>query len=299
MRFINDFDWKKTMQYGWRRILRALVRPFAALRLKFRRLSNPNTLVNTVVTDVQAEVKKAVSKKPESLEEYLPVGRYYAAKKLLLAILIAVILLPILYFKFVHPVVTARFLWKTIPVNTAEQYGYTGKVKLTDPETGVILYRGPLADGRITGTGTLYDYAGNILYKGQFENEMYEGRGTLFYGNGNVKYTGEFSQNQYQGKGSLYFEDETLEYEGGFAAGKYSGSGSLYDKDGTLIYEGSFEAGRYSGEGTLYGEKGMIIYEGSFVKGLYEGQGTLYRNGKKVYVGAFAGGIPQGYLCGR
>ena len=82
MRFINDFDWKKTMQYGWRRILRALVRPFAALRLKFRRLSNPNTLVNTVVTDVQAEVKKAVSKKPESLEEYLPVGRYYAAKKL-------------------------------------------------------------------------------------------------------------------------------------------------------------------------------------------------------------------------
>lgn len=62
MRFINDFDWKKTMQYGWRRILRALVRPFAAIRLKFRRLSNPNTLVNTVVTDVQAEVKKAVSK---------------------------------------------------------------------------------------------------------------------------------------------------------------------------------------------------------------------------------------------
>ena len=76
MRFINDFDWKKTMQYGWRRILRALVRPFAALRLKFRRLSNPNTLVNTVVTDVQAEVKNAVSKKPESLEEYLQVGRY-------------------------------------------------------------------------------------------------------------------------------------------------------------------------------------------------------------------------------
>lgn len=40
-----------------------------------------NTLVNTVVTDVHAEVKKPVSKKPESLEEYLPVGRYYAAKK--------------------------------------------------------------------------------------------------------------------------------------------------------------------------------------------------------------------------
>ena len=111
MRFMNDFDWKKTMQYGWRRILRALVRPFAALRLKFRRLSNPNTLVNTVVTDVQAEVKKAVSKKPESLKEYVPVGRYYAAKKLLLAILIAVILLPILYFKFLHPVIIAKFLW--------------------------------------------------------------------------------------------------------------------------------------------------------------------------------------------
>lgn len=68
--------------------------------------------VNTVVTDVQAEVKKAVSKKPESLEEYLPVGRYYAAKKLLLALLIAAILLPILYFKFVHPAVTAVFYGK-------------------------------------------------------------------------------------------------------------------------------------------------------------------------------------------
>lgn len=100
MRFINDFDWKKTMQYGWRRILRALVRPFAAIRLKFRRLSNPNTLVNTVVTDVQAEVKKAVSKKPESLDEYLLVGRYYAAKKLIIGILILVILLPILYLNF-------------------------------------------------------------------------------------------------------------------------------------------------------------------------------------------------------
>ena len=55
MRFINDFDWKKTMQYGWRRILRALVRPFAALRLKFRRLSNPNTLVNTVGDAAESE----------------------------------------------------------------------------------------------------------------------------------------------------------------------------------------------------------------------------------------------------
>lgn len=60
MRFINDFDWKKTMQYGWRRILRhSCARVWPLLRLKFRRLSNPNTLVNTVVTDVQAEVKKS------------------------------------------------------------------------------------------------------------------------------------------------------------------------------------------------------------------------------------------------
>ena len=249
MRFINDFDWKKTMQYGWRRILRALVRPFAAIRLKFRRLSNPNTLVNTVVTDVQAEVKKAVSKKPESLDEYLLVGRYYAAKKLIIGILILVILLPILYFKFLHPVVTARFLWKTIPINTESQYGYTGKVKLTDPETGVILYRGPLEEGRITGNGSLFDYAGNLLYKGQFENEMYEGKGTLFYPDGGVKYTGEFSQSRYEGKGTLYYKDGTVEYEGGFSDGKYSGTGSLYDADARLVYEGSFEGGRYSGKG--------------------------------------------------
>ena len=220
MRFINDFDWKKTMQYGWRRILRVLVRPFAALRLKFRRLSNPNTLVNTVVTDVQTEVKKAVSKKPESLKEYVPVGRYYAAKKLIAAILILIILLPILYFKFLHPIITAKFLWKTIPINTEAQYGYTGKVKLIDPDSGILLYKGPITDGRISGNGTLFDYDGNLLYKGQFENEMYEGIGTLFYPDGNIEYNGEFSRNRFEGKGTLYFENGNPEYEGSFSDGE-------------------------------------------------------------------------------
>ena len=81
-----------------------------------------------MVTDVQAEVKSAASKKPESLEEYLPVGRYYAAKKLLLALLIAAILLPIPYFKFVHPAVTGRFLWrKTIRKTQRNSMDIQGK----------------------------------------------------------------------------------------------------------------------------------------------------------------------------
>ena len=79
------------------------------------------------VTDVQAEVKKAVSKKPESLEEYLPVGRYYAAKKLLLALLIAAILLPILYFKFVHPAVTALSLIHISSVSGPHGGEFSGK----------------------------------------------------------------------------------------------------------------------------------------------------------------------------
>ena len=158
MRFMNDFNWQKTMQYGWRRLMRSVTRPFAALRLKIRRLSNPNTLVNTVVTDVQAEVKKAVSQKPESLKEYVLLGRYYAAKKLLIFLALLVLILPILYFKFLHPIIVSKFFWNTIPVNSAEMYGYSGKVRLIDPDTEVILYRGRLEEGRIRGQGSLYDY---------------------------------------------------------------------------------------------------------------------------------------------
>ncbi len=185
-------------------------------------MTNPDAIVTTVINDVKKEAKDLTQKKPTSFKDYFIVGNYYIAKKLVLFSILAVIFLPLLYIRFLHPIVVSRFFTKTMVLNSNEQANYNGKVRLLDREGGNVIFVGRLTDGRINGEGTLYDYNGNLLYQGGFLMELYSGTGLLYYPNGRIAYKGGFSLNQYNGEGILYYETGGIQYDGSFLDGLYA-----------------------------------------------------------------------------
>ena len=277
---------------------RALLMPFSMLYNRFRvarqMAKNPSSLMNKASTDVVNQVRR-LGEAPQSISEYKGLGEVYVAKKLLFVLILAAILLPAVVINFLFPVVQSRFLTKTMPVDSVQAREYTGKVRLTDRNTGTVLFKGRLEEGRINGDGTLWNYDGTKIYAGGFQLEMYSGHGEEYYATGQVKYRGEFDLNRYEGKGILYYEDGTVWYDGTFAGGQYDGQGTLYYPDGGIQYQGMFAAGLYEGDGILCYQNKATQYSGAFSKGLYEGTGTLYdSSGAKVYEGGFSGGIYDG-----
>lgn len=293
MRFTDQTGLLQVLKYSSQRLSRIMTVPVTNGYRKLRRLLNPNGFTTRVMSDVRKGSKELLAGQPQSLKDYFAIGNYYIAKKLVVLAAVLMILLPVLYLRFLHPTVQSHFLTKSMVVNTAEMMGYNGKVKLLSHRGGTILYHGPLVEGRITGEGTLYDYNGNLLYQGSFLMEQYEGMGQLFWPNGKPRYIGEFSANQYNGQGTLYTEKGTILYEGSFAAGQYEGPGRLYDERGVILYSGDFAGGEFSGEGTLF-QNGSALYRGQFKNGQMEGEGRLFSGDTVIYEGGFSAGAFSG-----
>lgn len=295
MRFTsNGFDFLRILRFNSQRLIRIVTMPVVEVYRKLRRYLNPNGFSTKVMGDIRKGFRKSISAKPSSLKDYFPLPRYYVAKWVVFVATLAVILLPILYIKYVHPVVLANFLTKTMVVNAPEMNGYTGKVKLLSPSTGKVIYQGPLDNGRVTGKGILYDPQGTLVYQGELLLEMYDGEGQTFYPKGQTQYKGSFTKNNYEGTGFLYREDGSLQYEGEFRKGLYEGVGKEYYDNGVLHYEGDFSKNKYQGSGVLYSRSGQMSYNGEFKNGKYEGQGILYENGAIFYQGQLAAGMLNG-----
>lgn len=232
------------------------------------------------------QVIKYVGGKPESLKDYFKLGEWYISKILLLRLFVVVVALVLLVVYVGIPVLSGK-LWATkMVINTPEYHTASGKVEVFRSDN-VLLYKGTMTDGRITGTGELYN--GNLLvYYGEFVNEKYYGVGKLYQKN-KLLYEGDFVDNLYHGTGVLYYPDGTIQLEGTFKNGLCHGSGTQYDEIGNIRYQGAFLDGIYEGKGILYREDGSIEYEGNFVNGKFEGNGKLYyENGTLQYEGNFA-----------
>ncbi|MDE7275221.1 MAG: hypothetical protein K2N95_19615, partial [Lachnospiraceae bacterium] len=242
------------IQKGSKRLADVFKLPFLAAIRKIKKAFNPDAIVTVVVNDVKKEFGQ---KKPTSRKDYFAVGNYYVAKKLAVVAALLILFLPLLYIRFLHPIVVAKFLTKTMVINSSGQADYSGKVRLLSGSQEIVLFEGVLVNGRIEGEGTLYDYEGRLLYRGGFSRECYEGEGTLYFSNGQICYEGGFMANQYHGTGTLYDESGQVRYRGSFAEGQYSGTGELYDENGQIRYRGGFAEGRYSGTGELYDENGQ------------------------------------------
>ncbi|MGO4372146.1 hypothetical protein AB4Z21_15500, partial [Paenibacillus sp. MCAF20] len=107
-----------------------------------------------------------------SLNNYVKLGSYYIAKKLIA--LVIVLTLIIVYFGFISPPpLFNKWFGKTpeLSATAAADKGFTGTASITDPE-GNLLFEGQLADGLYTGTGKLYYPNGNLKYSGDFDKGM-------------------------------------------------------------------------------------------------------------------------------
>ena len=319
MRFTESAGLMQTLKYSAQRLSRILTVPVTNSYRRVRRVLNPNGFTTRVMADVRKGGKELVSGKPTSLKDYFAVGNYYLAKKVVYIAAIVILVLPILYLKFLHPVIRTHFLTTDVVVNSAEMACYTGKVRLRAAQGGAILYRGPLSEGRITGQGALYAYGGTLVYQGDFLQEQYEGQGKTFWPNGQVQYDGGFSKNLYEGQGTLYDENGQILYQGPFSAGTFSGKGVSY-QDGALLYRGDFAGGAMEGAGRLYAGRQVtydgtfaagafhgagrefdpvthaLLYDGEYVEGRYSGQGKSFdaATGNLVYEGGFYEGVYEG-----
>ena len=237
--------------------------PVSAAARAVRIMLSPSSIARKAGRDVTEQVKK-LKEPPASLAEYVDGGSHYIAKRLMYLLILAVLLAPALFLNFCFPLLQSRFLTKTMPIDSAAAAEYTGKVRLTDRESGMVLFEGTLDKGRVNGFGRLYGYEGEKRYEGNFLMEVFDGYGETYFPGGSLKYRGNFSMNRQEGEGILYYPQGTVCYEGGFAAGEYEGSGVLYEENGKKQYEGQFVKGLYEGMGILYGSQGEKQYEGSF-----------------------------------
>lgn len=215
--------------------------------------------------------------KPKDKDDYYHLFGWLVSKRLAYMIIIVI------------GVVSASFLYgnrasifgtgnedgvKTFNYNSFALRLTTGDVRIKG-QSGYLAYEGPVAKGKVTGVGTLYDIDGNTVYEGSFENNEYSGQGTRYFTNGNIWYQGSFLANKFDGQGVEYRQNGSKLYDGEYVAGMKQGNGSLYDNGNNLIYTGAFAMDeiQYS---ALLGKTATAIseqYTGERV--LYEGSDTF------------------------
>lgn len=276
------------------RLVRIVTMPFYLGLRKLYKLLNPQGIANKVLADVRKEYRNLTSQKISSLSDYFVFPRYYVAKKLVYIAIVVLLVLSIIFVKFLFPWLTTTFFTKTMYVNAQTRQAYSGKVKLLDEDNNALIYKGPLENGRIIGEGILYDKMGNLVYNGGFLLELYEGEGELFYPNGKTQYKGGFVKNKYDGSGILYNENGTKIYEGEFKSGNFEGVGKQFYSNAQLMFAGEFKNGSPNGNGTIYSPQGVVVYKGDLKENIFDGTGEVYSNGNLLYSGELKQGLMEG-----
>lgn len=304
-------------------MMRFLERIFVPILMPFRRkvlkpLKSIKKLPITIAKGIRKYLTSLLKPKEITIKDYIKVGRYYVAKKLLvISLLITVVLVYFLFIKppaFINKIFNqatvikadspkiASFSGKAVILDENDQVVYegflqeglyTGYGKLYLSENNILVYEGEFLNGLRHGYGTSYDEHGIITYKGNFENDLPQGLGES-YQNGILYYKGEHDQGQMTGEGEVLNEKGEVIYKGSLVNGVYSGSGILYE-DGKIIYDGEFSNGKFAGEGIKYSSSEKIVYEGQFQNGMFGGEGAEYfYNGNIKYEGEFVNGQYSG-----
>lgn len=304
-------------------MLKIIEKIFMPILMSFRSkilkpLKTITKLPMTIAIKIRKYLTNIIKKKEITIDDYIKIGRYYIAKKLVIIMLL--LSFALVYFLFIKPPAIINKLFNQATVIKADSpkiASFSGKAKIID-ENGQVVYEGFLQDGLYTGYGKLYlsedsvllyegeflnglrhgfgtsyDEHGIITYKGNFANDAPHGLGET-YQNGILFYKGEHQQGQLTGQGEVFNKKGEVIYKGSLINGVYSGSGILYE-NGKIIYEGEFSNGKFAGKGTKYSAAGKIVYEGEFQNGMYGGQGVAYfYNGNVKYEGQFVNGQYSG-----
>lgn len=279
------------------RIKALALNPFRNLGREIQRLFNANMIAAKVIQPITKKSRELFHIKPESEKDYYSVGRFFIAKKLIVAVVVLGCVSVFAYFILIAEPVEKKVTASTGIVTSVEYYyndielsEYSGKANIL-AAGGARVYTGDIKDGVCTGNGILYNQSGVLMYEGEFLNNKLSGYGTEYASDGSIRYEGKFENNLYSGEGTLYYPSGQMEYRGMFRSGFYEGNGVLYQENGNLNYEGSFQSGYPHGSGILYYEDDIKRYEGEFTMGKPQGEGTLYTTaGRPYYTGIVANG---------
>ena len=272
-----------------------------------------------VAKKIRTLIKSILNPKDITIKNYIKVGRYYVAKKLL--VILGLVIGLLIYFLFINPpsFINKLFNHPTVLLEQTDRaMAFNGKARILNDD-GDLVYEGALADGMYTGFGKLYNennqltYKGNfqnglrhgfgeeysikdgsLLYRGNFENDQKQGTGETYHSDGYLLYKGEHKNDSMTGYGEVYNKEKELVYKGDVVSGQYFGNGILYEKE-KVIYDGQFRNGKFAGNGSMFYPSGRIKYEGEFQNGQYGGSGvTYFYNGNLFYEGSFINGEYSG-----
>lgn len=281
-------------QKAFVRLRTAVMNPFRRVIRRTQQLSNANLITAKLINPINKKLREIFSFKPKAKEDYITIGSFWISRKVVYFLIVAICAGVFIYFTWFAGDVQETTTTTNVVTTTYYDYDdlklaeFSGKANIK-AANGSVVYTGDVADGMITGTGTLWNQDGILIYEGSFLNNQYSGVGTLYYPNGKVRYSGDFAENLFNGNGYYYSPEGNLLYTGSFENGTYNGEGIAYNEEGSLIYEGNFQSGNYHGNGVLYYANGIKKYEGEFYQGKEQGQGVSYSNTRKrLFTGLFA-----------
>jgi len=303
------------MQTFIKYIIRLITAPFLKLSRVIKKQGNINSIMRKMTKPMIAAIQNIFKFKPEKWQDYITVGNWLVAKKVVLLIVLVICAVPIIYFtQFAADSSSIETLKKqeekTFQYDDIKLPEYTGKAIIKAGNQKMV-YKGDIVLGICTGEGQVYNLQGELVYEGEIKENIYSGKGKQYDEEGQLVYEGEFSNNKYNGTGILYdyktkrrYEGDFVEsikegkgkvynaknqvvYEGEFGKNLYQGIGALHNETTGEWYAGAFEGGKKQGAGILYNDKNEVIFEGTYTRDFFDGEAMRYWKNKLMYVGPY------------
>ena len=109
MKFFNEFNLKSTVKYLANSLKLIVLSPINSIRYRINSTFNATGIASKISTDLKQELKNNSYIKPKSLKDYVSISNYYVAKILMIALFFIVILVGILFIKFLIPWICSAF----------------------------------------------------------------------------------------------------------------------------------------------------------------------------------------------
>lgn len=260
-------------------LLTSIKTKITPLYTKIRRWTDWNYIRTQGINKIRQFFTALLDVRPKHKKDYYEVFGWLISKKLAFALVVAIGVLSLYYIVNVREAYfpgkqdngIKTYAYNSVPLRFAKN-----KVRIKG-KSGYLAYEGDVANGYVTGQGTLYNPEGTVVYQGAFSKNKYEGRGVSYYDNGVMQYNGNFSENLYEGEGKLYSRNGSIAYDGQFARGKKEGEGILFDQSGNQVYHGNF-----SQDDIVFAE--LIGKSAEDVAKSYTGSQTNYAHGQSFAV---------------
>jgi len=155
------------------------------------------------------------------------------------------------------------------PGLSASQLEKDGQIEIKN-DSGKILYRGLLSNGRIDGNFKTYYPDGNLQSMVNYRDGKVEGNATFYYDRTGLKVKAQMvfdEKEQMKGEYTEFYENGAKKAILEVEDGKLNGDATFYYDSGILKIEGSYKDGVKNGKWKNYTEDGNLLTRERFKKG--------------------------------